>query len=225
MRILVTNDDGYDAPGLACLTRIAETWGEVIVLAPAVEQSYAGHRVTVGQALTPVQHAPGCFHLNGTPADCVRIALRALHLEIDLVLSGINQGGNLGADIYTSGTVAAAREAALLGVPAVALSQYVNREHPLEWAQTQRNASVALAAIREQALAAPGVYWNVNLPHPGEARGVVHCAPDANPLDVKFDADGAGFRYAGRYADRRRAADRDVAHCFAGAATVSRLTL
>jgi 5'-nucleotidase len=225
MRILVTNDDGYEAPGLAALVEMAEAFGEVTVVAPSTEQSYAGHRVTVGTTLVPVAYGPGRFHLNGTPADCVRIALLAMPLEVDLVLAGINRGGNLGADIYSSGTVAAAREAALHGRPAIAISQYVHNPHPVDWALTRTHAELGVAAIREEALRGGGAYWNVNLPHPATARGVVRCEPDANPLDVRYEAEAGGFRFAGRYARRPRAAGRDVAHCFAGYVTVSRLTL
>ena len=225
MRILVTNDDGFEAPGLEALTRVAAGHGDVVVVAPTVEQSYMGHRVTAHDVLRPVAYAPGRFHLNGTPADCVRIALRGLRLEVDLVLSGINCGGNLGADIYTSGTVAAAREAAFLGKPALALSQYVQAGTPLDWSETAACAGRAVAELLTAGVAEQGVYWNVNLPHPGPAAGMVQCEPDAHPLDVRFAEEDGGFRFAGRYADRPRAEGRDVAQCFAGYITVSRLRL
>lgn len=225
MRILVTNDDGYEAPGIEALARIAAGLGEVVVVAPAVEQSYAGHRVTAHDVLRPVEYAPGRFHLNGTPADCVRIALTALRLDVDVILSGINRGGNLGADLYTSGTVAAAREAAFLGKPAIAISQYVRAETPLVWSETEAVAARGVSALLAQGVAESGVYWNVNLPHPGPETGIRHCEPDAHPLDVRFEEVDGGYRFAGRYAARRRAEGRDVAECFAGYITVSRLRL
>ena len=225
MRILVTNDDGYEAPGIEVLIRLAERWGEVVVVAPVVEQSYAGHRVTAHDVLRPVAYGPGRYHLNGTPADCVRIGLSALHLQVDLVLSGINRGGNLGADIYTSGTVAAAREAAFLGKPAIAISQYVRAATPLVWSQTEAVAQRAIEEILRHGVAGTGAYWNVNLPHPGPEAGLRHCEPDAHPLDVRFEECEGGYRFAGRYGNRPRADDHDVAHCFAGFVTVSRLRL
>jgi 5'-nucleotidase len=225
MRILVTNDDGYQAPGLATLIRLAERWGEVRVLAPSEEQSYAGHRVTVASVLKPVEYAPGRFHLNGTPADCVRVALRALHWEVDLVLSGINRGGNLGADIYTSGTVAAAREAAFLDCAAVAMSQYVHLKNELDWGLTEEVAGRALERILRDGVATPGCYWNVNLPHPKPEKGIVHCEPEDLPLDVRFAEEEGGYRFAGQYRNRRHREGRDVATCFDGYVTISRLRL
>jgi 5'-nucleotidase len=225
MRILVTNDDGFQAPGLAALVRVAERYGEVVVLAPREEQSYAGHRVTVGAVLTPVEYAPGRFHLNGTPADCVRIALGALRWEVGLVLSGINRGGNLGADIHTSGTVAAAREAAYLGRPAVALSQYVHAGHDVDWTQTEAVAGRCLDELLRSDYAASNVYWNVNLPHPEPEHGVKQCEPDFHPLDVRYEEVEGGYRFAGRYQQRPRTSGRDVATCFDGYVTVSRLSL
>lgn len=223
--ILVTNDDGIDAPGLATLVRIAGRLGDVMVMAPREEQSYAGHRVTVGAALQPVEVAPGRYHLNGTPADCVRVALQALRWDVSLVLSGINRGGNLGADIYTSGTVAAAREAAFLGRPAVAISQYVHSGHPLDWSRTEEIAGRALAELVGNGVAASGTYWNVNLPHPGPELGVRHCDPDTHPLDVRYEPVAGGYRFAGKYRERRSTSGRDVAECFGGYVTVSRLRL
>ncbi len=133
MRLLLTNDDGWDAPGLAALKTLAAQLGEVYVLAPRDPHSYAGHRVTTEDPLELVETGPQQFSLSGTPADCVRVALVELFPAIDWVLSGINRGGNLGADIFTSGTVAAAREAALLGKRAIAISQYVQKGMPLDW--------------------------------------------------------------------------------------------
>jgi 5'-nucleotidase len=225
-RILVTNDDGWDAPGLAALKALAEPLGEVYVVAPRDPHSYAGHRVTTASPLELTSTGPREFHLSGTPADCVRVALTELVPDIDWILSGINRGGNLGADIHSSGTVAAAREAALLGRPAIAISQYVRRDLALLW-----NCSAALAApVLAQLMQSPPVpkeFWNINLPHlePGIDPPVVHCDPDDQPLDVRFRRDGDVFHYAGTYIARPRTDGRDVASCFGGAVTVSRLRL
>ena len=111
MRILLTNDDGWDAPGLAALKTLAAELGEIHVLAPRDPQSYMSHRVTTDKPMHLVETSANQFHLEGTPADCVRAALREVICDVDWVLAGINRGGNLGADLFTSGTVAAAREA------------------------------------------------------------------------------------------------------------------
>ena len=121
--------------------------------------------------------------------------------------------------------MAAAREAAFLGKPAIALSQYVRAATPLLWSDTVDVAGRAVRQLLAGGIAERGVYWNVNLPHPGPEQGVIHCEPDTHPLEVCFEAAGDGFRFAGRYAHRPRAAGRDVAQCFAGFVTVSRLRL
>lgn len=225
-RILLTNDDGWDAPGLAALRALAESLGEVYTVAPRDPHSYAGHRVTTDAPLVLTETAERMYHLSGTPADCVRVALTAMLPGIDWVLSGINRGGNLGADIYSSGTVAAAREAALLGTPAVAVSQYVRRGLELDW---NTSTELALPVVSGIMAGTPdaGEYWNINLPHldPGVQAEVAECEPDAEPLDVRFERVGDHFHFRGSYAGRPRRAGLDVDRCFAGAITVSRLRL
>ena len=127
LRILLTNDDGIAAPGIAALWRAVRDLGEVTVVAPDSERSAVGHAITLADPLRVadyegpdglVGHA-----VSGTPADCVKIAVRAiLPRPPDLVLSGINQGANMGTNLLYSGTVSAATEAAMLGVPAAAIS-------------------------------------------------------------------------------------------------------
>ena len=225
MRILVTNDDGFDAPGIAALRQVAGEFGEVFLLAPATQQSYVGHRVSTATRLRLTSIGPQEFHLEGTPADCVRVALRGLGERFDWVFSGINHGGNLGADVYTSGTVAAAREAALLGVPAIALSQFHRRPHPDDWPMSMALARRAIESILSAG--SPGAsYWNINLPHPVTDLGsveVCECPLDPGSLDVTFAREGDEFLYAGRYMDRSCVPGCDVALCFGGAITLTRL--
>jgi 5'-nucleotidase len=225
LKILLTNDDGWDAPGLAALKTLASRLGEVWVVAPRDPHSYAGHRVTTHEPLQLTETGPREYHLSGTPADCVRVALRALLPTVDWVFSGINRGGNLGVDIYSSGTVAAAREAAILGVPSLAVSQYLRRGVALDW---DRSASLAATALERVLSAACPVkeYWNINLPHPdpGDSVPITDCAPDDEPLDVRFRRDDDGvFHFSGTYQARPRTAGRDVELCLGGAVTVSRL--
>jgi len=226
VRILVTNDDGWEAPGLAALKSVARQFGDVIVLAPRDPHSYAGHRVTTDSSLILAETGAQQFSLTGTPADCVRLAVTTLFPGIDWVLSGINRGGNLGADLFTSGTVAAVREAALLGLPGIAVSQYLRRSMALDW---ERSGELALPVIAQ--LISEGcprkAYWNVNLPHVDvhETPAVVRCDPDHEPLDIRFRQEGDRFHYAGDYSSRRRTLGRDTEQCFGGSITVSCLRL
>jgi 5'-nucleotidase len=223
-RILVTNDDGWDAPGLAALKTLAGQFGQVWVLAPRDPHSYAGHRVTTDCPLLLAETGPQEFTLTGTPADCVRLAVTTLFPDVDWVLAGINRGGNLGADIYTSGTVAAVREAALLGRPGIAVSQYIRKGVALDWERSVELARPVVAHLMEEGCPPKG-YWNVNLPHVdvGESAAVVRCVPDNEPLDVRFRQDGEHFHYDGSYRERRRTPGRDVELCFGGSITVSSL--
>src|SRR5690606_18944238 len=126
MRILLTNDDGIHAPGMAVLERIAaQLSDDVCGCAPAEEQSGAGHSLILHQPVRLHQHAERRFSVTGTPTDSVNLGLRKLFADTkpDIVLSGVNNGENLGDDITYSGTISAAMEAALAGIPAIALSQ------------------------------------------------------------------------------------------------------
>jgi len=132
MRILIANDDGIYSPGIATLAEVASKFGDVRVVAPDVEQSSAGHAITASRPLsyrrTPIGNFEA-YRVNGTPADCV--ALGAYHWEkVDVVLSGINLGSNLGNAMWHSGTLAAAKQAVLLGLRGIALSAAVTRDEP-----------------------------------------------------------------------------------------------
>jgi 5'-nucleotidase len=123
MRFLCTNDDGILAHGLECLVRAAEELGEVTVVAPDREQSATSHSLTLHHPVRPVRRGERRWQVDGTPTDCVMLALEALMPERpDFVLSGINHGHNMGEDVLYSGTVSAAMEGLMLGVPALALS-------------------------------------------------------------------------------------------------------
>jgi 5'-nucleotidase len=127
MRILVTNDDGIHAPGLAALVCAARAFGEVVVVAPSIERSGVGHGITLTHPLraTPARVADGIsgYAVSGTPADCIKLAISGdLVARPDVVFSGVNLGHNIGIHVFYSGTVAAALEGAMLGVPAVAFS-------------------------------------------------------------------------------------------------------
>jgi 5'-nucleotidase len=147
MRILIANDDGIYSPGIATLAEVATKFGDVRVVAPDVEQSSAGHAITALRPLSYKRTAIGnfeAFRVNGTPADCV--ALGAYNWEkVDVVLSGINLGSNLGNAMWHSGTLAAAKQAALMGLRGIALSAAVIRDEPnLEILKPSLEAVLAL---------------------------------------------------------------------------------
>src|SRR5687768_5896809 len=123
MRLLLTNDDGILAHGIACLQEAAEPLGEVTVVAPDREQSATSHSLTLRHPVRPVQRGDRRFQVDGTPTDCVMLAVEALMPERpDFVLSGVNHGQNMGEDVLYSGTVAAAMEGLALGIPSIAIS-------------------------------------------------------------------------------------------------------
>jgi 5'-nucleotidase len=132
MRILIANDDGVYSPGIAVLAEVASAFGEVRIVAPDVEQSSMGHAITHSRPLTVRRTSlPGldAWRVNGTPADCVAIGASQWQ-KVDVVLSGINLGPNLGNAMWHSGTLAAAKQAALLGLRGIALSTPVTRDEP-----------------------------------------------------------------------------------------------
>ena len=124
--VLLANDDGYRARGLNLLAQALRPLADVVVCAPEVEQSAASHALSLHRPLRLFQHGDGVFSVDGTPADCVYVALhaetRVLPRRPDVVVSGVNHGVNLGDDVFYSGTVAAAREGALKGIPSLAVS-------------------------------------------------------------------------------------------------------
>lgn len=132
MRILITNDDGVYSPGIAALAQVASRFGEVRVVAPDVEMSSASHSITASRPVT-YKRTPGqgfdAYRVNGTPGDCVMLGT-SLWERVDVVLSGINIGTNLGNAIWHSGTLAGAKQAALLGLRGIALSAPADREQP-----------------------------------------------------------------------------------------------
>ncbi len=169
--ILLTNDDGVQAPGLHALRDALEPMSKPVVVAPASEQSATSHSITLQRPLFPTQHGPDVYALDGTPADCVYVALFSEHFlprRPDLVVSGINHGVNLGTDIFYSGTVAGAREAAIRGIPAIALS-HAGADGFGEVAEQARK--MALRLLEVVAPDGPPVLLNVNFPR-GPIKGV-----------------------------------------------------
>ncbi len=162
MRILLSNDDGYLAPGLAALAEAMRGLGEVTVVAPERNRSGASNSLTLDRPLHLGQAANGFYYVNGTPTDCVHLAVTGmLDYEPDVVLSGINWGPNMGDDTVYSGTVAAAMEGYLLGVPSVALS--LGSFEGRNFASAGRVARLLVERFCERPFGAP-VLLNVNVP-------------------------------------------------------------
>lgn len=167
--ILVTNDDGIHAEGLKALERAVAPLGEVIVVAPDREMSATSQSISVHTPLRVYAFDERHFAVTGTPADAVVLAIyRLLPAKPDLVLSGINPGGNLGENVVYSGTVAAAMEATLHGVPALAVS-LASRKH-LDFSVAAAFAAQLAAKVLDEGLP-PGIMLNINVPR-GEVRGV-----------------------------------------------------
>jgi 5'-nucleotidase len=227
MLFLLTNDDGYDARGLAALAEAADLFGPSAWAAPMVNWSVCAHRVTTDKPLHIEGRGEQRWAIDGTPADCVRLAMAKLAPAFDWCLSGLNHGGNLGADVYHSGTVAAVREAALHGRPGIAFSHYRKRGMEIDWPRATR----WLRNVLEHLLPRPfelGTFWNVNLPclssDEPEPR-IVECPLDPEPLPVSFREEAGVFHYDGNYHSRLRRPGCDIDVCFNGNIAVSLLRL
>src|SRR2546427_1996254 len=161
MRILVTNDDGYRSEGLIALADRLKRLGEVTIVAPIEEASAIGHALTLRHPLRLERIAERVFAVDGTPTDCVNVAVTQVLKGLpDLVVSGINKGWNLGDDVTYSGTVAGALEAALLGIPALAVSLKATRSE-YDFNPSAR-AAAALAESMFQRPLPPRTFLNIN---------------------------------------------------------------
>src|ERR1700730_4378726 len=138
MKFLVTNDDGIEAAGLAALVAAAQEVGEPVIVAPAGPQSGVSHAVTWREGVRIEERNQNRFAIHGTPADCTRLGLLRIVPDAKWVLSGINHGSNLGADMYYSGTVAAVREAVLHGWPGIAVSHYRKSKVEFDWSRATK---------------------------------------------------------------------------------------
>ncbi len=226
MQLLLTNDDGIDALGLEALLDVAGDYGSVTVVAPQEEHSGASHRVTDRAAIRVRTVDDRRYAVGGTPVDCARLGLLHLARETNWVLSGINAGGNLGSDIYMSGTVAAAREASLLGFPAIAISQYRRSwQEPLRVDRMQRWAKLVLNELFDRPLE-PGEFWNVNFPDPEDPTHepeMIFSPVGTGHFDLSCKETEEGFVYRGKYVDRHREPGGDVDVCFSGNIAVSKI--
>lgn len=207
-RILITNDDGINAPGLGVLERIAgQLSHDVWAVAPEMEQSATSHSLTVRRPLRLRHLDTRHYAVDGTPTDCVVVAARKVLQDHppDLVLSGVNHGSNLGEDVTYSGTVAAAMEAALLGLPAIALSQAHRGDHRFQWQTAERHAAEVIRRVAKTGFFADSLV-NVNFPDraPEEVVGTRVCPQGRRDLDAGvvegLDPGGRPYIWIGDYA-------------------------
>lgn len=232
--LVLSNDDGVEAAGLATLHSVLAPRAQCLIVAPAGPQSGVGHAVTTDEPLSLVELTPNRFGLGGTPADCARVALgrrgsfateRLGRTEDLWLIAGINHGANLGVDTYISGTAAAAREAAILGFPAIAISQYVGRHRRPDWSITAERARLALDALLDQP-PRPGHFWNVNLPHPADESSeheLVYCALDPSPHAFEYERRDGHLHWTSDFHARPRRPGHDVDVCMGGQISITEI--
>lgn len=227
MKFLLSNDDGIDAPGLAALCDATRALGHQVVVAPAGPQSGMSHRVTWEGGVRLEDRGTQRFAVHGTPADCARLGLLRVASDANWVLSGINHGGNLGADVYYSGTVAAVREAALHGWPGIAFSLYLKHQE-IDWPRVSGWTARLVADLVARPVE-PGLFYNVNFPHlaaEDPEPDVVFCPLDPNPLPLSYRHEDNGHHvYDGIYSSRLRHPGTDVDTCFRGNIAVTEMRL
>jgi 5'-nucleotidase len=205
MRILLTNDDGIHAPGLAILEAIARTMSDdVVVVAPETDQSGVAHSLSLNNPLRLREISPRHFAVRGTPTDCVIMGVRKIMADArpDLILSGVNRGQNVAEDVTYSGTIAATMEGTLIGVPSIALSQaYGGPEghKSIRWDCAETHAPSVIAKILKTGIE-PGVLVNVNFPAcaPDEVAGIAITTQgrrDTELLRIEERRDGRGNPY------------------------------
>ncbi|MAL80167.1 MAG: 5'/3'-nucleotidase SurE [Sneathiella sp.] len=206
MRILLSNDDGFNAPGMQTLRRIAaELSDDVYIVAPEKEQSGASRSLTLHDPLRVHRYDEHEYSVEGTPTDCVMMAMNYLFKDErpDLILSGVNRGGNLGEDVLYSGTVAAASEGTLLGIRSIALSQCLLDTDTFYWETAESLAPDIIRRLLKFEWA-PDVLININFPPvpPGEVVGVDITHQGKRDLsnlsiDARVDARGRDYFWLG----------------------------
>lgn len=213
MNILITNDDGIRAKGIKPLIDIAKKFGNVYVVAPKTEQSAISQGITIHEPLeidkeeALFEGVVSSYSISGKPADCIKVALEYLRFDIDLVLSGVNNGPNLGNDILYSGTVAAASEAAVFNIPAIAFSTDFGHFDILETELPR-----TLEYILKEKLARSGVIVNVNFPlNPHEtSKGIKITHQGKRIFNAKFRHEEGKYWQEGSWGYIENGVDSDV---------------
>ena len=227
MTFLVTNDDGIDAPGIHTLfSAISKlTQDKVILVAPKDNLTGCGHQVNTRTQIHVEQKSSFEFAVSSTPVDCVRLGITHLCNEVKFVLSGVNAGCNLGiADFYSSGTIAATREASFHGIPGIAFSQFRRFGLEINWNQTEQWTSKVLKLLLDHPME-KGSFWNVNFPYlscESPEPEIVFCELCKHPLLTEFKIDGEYFQYIGKDIDRISETYTDVNACLSGKITITK---
>jgi 5'-nucleotidase len=227
MKILISNDDGIEAEGLQALVEAANPLGQLVVVAPAAPQSGVSHTVTWDSPIRIEQRGENRFAVHGTPADCTRLALTRLAKDCEWVLSGINHGANLGADVHYSGTVAAVREGVLHGWPGIAVSHRHVKGKEFDWPRAARWVKPMLPELMGRPVE-PGLFYNVNLPHLDPSYPdpkIVWCLLDPSPLPLSYKHQEDSSFYDGDYRTRERKPGTDVDINFSGNFTITAVRL
>lgn len=201
-RILISNDDGINAPGLKVLEEVARQFSDdVWVVAPETEQSGAGHSLTLTRPLRVRKHNDKRWSIDGTPTDCVMLALNQIMVDSlpTLILSGVNRGGNLAEDVTYSGTVSVAMEGTLASIPSVAFSQCIRSDQRTKWETAEKFAPEVLKSLLETGWP-EGVLMNVNFPAfvPEEIQGIRVTEQGRREMlgnNVEERVDPRGFKY------------------------------
>ena len=225
MTFILTNDDGIDAEGIYALKKAINNYNTIV--APSKQYSGCGHQITAKKPITVEQKDTNAYAIDGTPVDCVRLAVSELCPEGTWVLSGINAGGNLGVDTYISGTVAAVREAAILGLPAIAISHVIKYPLIIDWHWATLTTKQVIDFLLTKNLPS-GCFWNVNLPHLDKNNPepeMVFCSRSIDPLPVSFKKEDDRYHYQGKYHHRKRTPNTDVDVCFSGNIAISLISL
>ncbi len=226
MRILLTNDDGIHAEGIESMERYLRSIPSVthvVTVAPCDGRSSCGHSVNSAKPIAFSKLEDNRYSVDGWPADCVRLAILHLQVKPDWVLAGINHGGNLGIDVWMSGTCSAAREAAWLGYPAIALSQYRRPKVATEWDVSASRAWDVLTQLFPRARSKRG-FWNVNLPALESHLMMpdpIECSLEEGPHDFAMEPHSEGVLYRSCYQNRARSPGSDVDVCFGGNPSVT----
>jgi 5'-nucleotidase len=233
-RILVSNDDGFGAPGLIILRRILESLcDDVWVVAPEIEQSGAGHSLTLGRPLRIKERGPKAYSIDGTPTDCMLLSINRILVDHkpDLVLSGVNRGSNLGEDVTYSGTIAVAFEATILGVPAIAFSQDLGEGGVEDWRVGEAHLADLTKRLVQTGWPA-NTLINVNFPSgsPDTVTGIRATSQGrekvGDHIAQAFDPSGRAYYWIGKkHIVEDAAIDTDVAAVSAGAISVTPIDL
>ncbi len=228
MKILLTNDDGIQSEGLRILADACLELGhEVFVVAPSFQQSAVSQGITVHNPFKITQNHDNfsdvfCYHVDGKPADTVKVAIEFLNLKPDLVISGVNNGPNLGTDILYSGTVGAATEASIYSIPAIAISTDF---HNFEMARNELKS--LLAFIIKEKMYKAGLVLNINFPAKAfkKSKGIVIARQGVRFFAASFRQEEDKHWFEGEFVDVENAEDSDVFKFYQGYTTITPIDL